>query len=274
MNKIATGKTNGNYEVAAVRKALEILCEFGADPPSLSVSDISRRMEMPKSTTHNLLRTLEAMDFLKQDPADKRYRLGPRLYELGMRFSHNTRLVAATLPHLKRLGAETKETVKLGVLSDNEILVLAAVESPYQLHTRGDEGCRAPLHCTALGKAILATLPAERVRSILQNKGLPRFTPHTIATMQRLEEELARVHEEGYTVDWEENELGVICVAAAISILVDGTAAALSVSAPASRLTRERIREYGERVMETARAVENALGGRRRGFPAAIAPPL
>jgi len=270
MNGNGNGKSPGNYEVAAVRKALELLCEFGTDPPSLSVSDLSRRMEMPKSTTHNLLRTLESMDFLKQDPADKRYRLGPRLYELGMRFSHSTRLVSAALPHLKRLAAETKETVKLGVVSDNEILILSAIESPFQLHTRGDEGLRAPLHCTGLGKAILATLPGERVRSIVEKKGLPRFTPHTIATVERLEEELNRVRVDGYTMDLEENELGVNCVAAAIAVLVDGSAAALSVSAPASRLPRERFRECGERVMETARAVENALGARRRGLPVAM----
>jgi DNA-binding IclR family transcriptional regulator len=265
-----SSKPSGNYEVAAVRKALELLCEFGTDPPSLSVSDLSRRMDMPKSTTHNLLRTLESMDFLKQDPADKRYRLGPRLYELGMRFSHSTRLVSAALPHLKRLAAETKETVKLGVVSDNEILIVSAIESPFQLHTRGDEGLRAPLHCTGLGKAILATLPGERVRSIVEKKGMPRFTPHTIATVERLEEELNRIRVDGYTVDVEENELGVNCVAAAIAVLVDGNAAALSVSAPASRMPRDSFREYGERVMETARAVENALGARRRGFSAVM----
>ena len=261
------GKPNGNYEVAAVRKALEILCEFGTDSPSLSGSDLSRRMEMPKSTMHNLLRTLESMDFLKQDPSDKLYRLGPRLYELGMRFSHSTRLVSAALPHLKRLAAETKETVKLGVISDNEILILSAIESPFQLHTRGDEGLRAPLHCTGLGKAILATLPSERVRMIAGKRGLPRFTPHTIATVERLEEELGRVRGDGFSMDLEENELGVICVAAAIAVLVDGNAAALSVSAPVTRLPRERVRECGERVLETARAVENALGARRREFP-------
>jgi DNA-binding IclR family transcriptional regulator len=264
------GKPNGNYEVAAVRKALEILCEFGTDSPSLSVSDLSRRMEMPKSTTHNLLRTLESMDFLKQDPSDKLYRLGPRLYELGMRFSHNTRLVSAALPHLKRLAAETKETVKLGVISDNEILILSAIESPFQLHTRGDEGLRAPLHCTGIGKAILATLPSEMVRAIAGKKGLPRFTPYTIATVEGLEEHLGRVRGDGFSTDLEENELGVICVAAAIAVLVDGSAAALSVSAPATRLPRERVREYGELVLETARAVENALGARPRGFPVAM----
>jgi len=271
MNENSNGRSGGNYEVAAVRKALEILCEFGTDPPNLSVSDLSRRLEMPKSTTHNLLRTLESMDFLKQDPADKRYRLGPRVYELGMRFSHSTRLVAAALPHLKRLAAETKETVKLGVLSDNEILILSAIESPFQLHTRGDEGLRAPLHCTGLGKAILATLSSDRVRAVAGVRGLPRFTPHTITTMDRLEEEMGRIRAEGYAIDMEENELGVICVAAAISVVVDGGTEALSVSAPASRLPRERIREYGERVLETARTVENALGARRRGLPVVTA---
>ncbi len=271
MNDNSNGRSGGNYEVAAVRKALEILCEFGTDPPNLSVSDLSRRLEMPKSTTHNLLRTLESMDFLKQDPSDKRYRLGPRVYELGMRFSHSTRLVAAALPHLKRLAVETKETVKLGVLSDNEILILSAIESPFQLHTRGDEGLRAPLHCTGLGKAILSTLSGDRVRAVAEARGLPKFTPHTITALGRLEEELGRIRTDGYAMDLEENELGVNCVAAAISVVVDGGTAALSVSAPASRLPRERIREYGERVLETAHTVENALGARRRGFP--VAPP-
>jgi IclR family acetate operon transcriptional repressor len=102
---------------------------------------------------------------------------------------------------------------------------------------------------------------------IAGKRGLPRFTPHTIATVERLEEELGRVRGDGFSMDLEENELGVICVAAAIAVRVDGSAAALSVSAPASRLPRECVRECGERVLETARAVENALGARRREFP-------
>jgi IclR family acetate operon transcriptional repressor len=89
--------------------------------------------------------------------------------------------------------------------------------------------------------------------------------------MDRLEEEMGRIRAEGYAIDMEENELGVICVAAAISVVVDGGTGALSVSAPASRLPRERIREYGERVLETARTVENALGARRRGLPVVTA---
>ncbi len=252
---------NGNRDssVGAVRKALEILCEFTAACPCHSVTALSRRLGMPKSTTHNLLRTLEGLDFLRQDPGDRLYRLGPRVYELGLRYSQSTHLVSTALPHLKRLAEETRETVKLGVLSSDEILVLAAIESPYQLHTRGDVGMRAPLHCTGLGKAILAALRADEVHEIVTRRGLPRFTPHTIETGEQLGRELEHIRANGYTIDREENELGVVCVAAAISVHVDHTVAALSVSGPSSRLDAARIREYSILAVETARRVERAL---------------
>ena len=268
------GRPPSTYEVAAVRKALEILCEFRAGTPSLSVSDLGRRLEMPKSTTHNLLRTLEGYDFLRQDPADRRYRLGPRVYELGLCFSHHTRLVSVALAHLRRLAELTKETVKLGVLSGQEVLILAAIESPYQLHTRGDEGQRAPLHCTGLGKAMLARLPEKDVRKIASERGLPRFTPHTITTVARLKQELERIRAAGYTLDLEENELGVICVAASLTDSTGGTLAALSISAPASRLSGERTGECAHQVLETARAIEGALNqSPRGGSETAVRPP-
>jgi DNA-binding IclR family transcriptional regulator len=248
------------YEVGAVRKALEILCQFTAETPRLSVSDLSRRLKMPKSTTHNLLRTLEGHDFLKQDPGDRRYRLG-------------TRLVSAALPHLRRLADLTKETVKLGVLSGYEVLILAAIESPYQLHTRGDEGLRAPLHCTGLGKAMLARLPDQEVREILSGRGLPWFTPHTISTVAGLKKELERIRAAGYTVDLEENELGVVCVAVSLADTAAGTLAALSVSAPTSRLSGERIAECARQVRQAARAIEDALNRPGGGTPGTAAGP-
>ncbi|MGB9605209.1 MAG: IclR family transcriptional regulator [Bryobacteraceae bacterium] len=247
--------------VGAVAKALKILCQFDASTPALSVSQVSRRLEIPKSTAHNLLRTLEAFDFLHQDPADRRYRLGPRLFELSRLFCHHTPLLAAARPHLERLAAETHETVKLGVLSEDEVLILAAVESPYQLHTRGDEGKRAPLHCTGLGKAILAVLPGEQVRQIAARWGLPKYTARTITALEALEKELAQIRSRGYALDWEENEEGVVCVAAPIPDPQGGLWASISVSAPISRMTRPRVVRMAAQVMVAARAVAAALGG-------------
>jgi DNA-binding IclR family transcriptional regulator len=258
-----SGKVSSECEVGAVRKALQILCEFNASMPRLGPSDVSRRLGIPKSTAHNLLRTLESLDFLRQDPTDRRYRLGPRVYELGLRFSQSTDLVSAAMRHLRRLAEGTKETVKLAVLSSDEILIMAAIESPYQLHTRGDEGVRAALHCTGLGKAVLSTLRTNEVLEIIKRRGLKKFTPNTITTPKRLLEELERIRADRYSLDMEENELGVVCVAAPIPVHVNGTVAALSVSAPSSRLNGERIQDYLRLVVPAARAVERELGSQR-----------
>jgi len=252
-------QTPRSYQVGAVGKALEILCQFDAQTPALAVSEVSRRLNIPKSTAHNLLRTLQAYDFLHQDPADRRYRLGPRLFELSNLFAHHTPLLAAARPHLKRLAEATRETVKLGILSEGEVLILAAVESPYQLHTRGDEGKRAPLHCTGLGKAILAALSPDQVRRIAAERGLPRLTSRTITRLDRLEEELRRIRARGWATDLEENEAGVICVAAPIPVAGSGPAASISVSAPASRLEPRGIPRLAAQVLAATRAVASTM---------------
>jgi IclR family KDG regulon transcriptional repressor len=246
-------------QVGAVRKALEILCQFDEQTAALTVSEAGRRLNIPKSTAHNLLRTLQAYDFLQQDPADRRYRLGPRLFELSSVFSHHTPLLAAARPHLKRLAERTRETVKLGVLSEGEVLILAAIESPFQLHTRGDEGKRAPLHCTGLGKAILAALSDAQVRAILAPRGLRRFTPQTITDWDRLEKELRQIRARGWAADWEENEAGVVCVAAPVPNPRGGLTASISVSAPGARLARARLAGVAAQVVAAVRAVAAAL---------------
>lgn len=251
-------------EVGAVRKALDILCLFDARCPVLSLAEISRRLGIPKSTAHNLLRTLQAYDFLQQDDADRRYRLGPRLFELSSLFAQHTPLLAAARPHLERLAARTQETVKLGVLSEAQVLILAAIESPYQLHTRGDEGRRAPLHCTGLGKAILSALNPTLVRKIVARRGLPRLTARTITRLEALEQELREIRARGYALDLEENEPGVVCVAAPIAGRSDRAAASVSVSAPAVRVTPERLKRMAGWVVAATRAIARDLAGGSR----------
>jgi DNA-binding IclR family transcriptional regulator len=254
--------SGGAGEVGAVRKALEILCAFNAAQPEFSVSELSRRLAIPKSTAHNLLKTLGNLDFLEQDPIDRRYRLGPRVFELGLRFSRSARMVAAAMPHLEKLATQTRETVKLGVLSCDEILIVAAVESPHQLHTRGDVGARAALHCTGLGKAILAAMDPAEVVAIVARRGLRRFTPRTIGSAEQLARELAETRAAGHTVDRQENEPGVVCVAAAIGGGVPAVpgVAAISVSGPASRLGDDQVANCARLLLRAVRSVETALG--------------
>jgi DNA-binding IclR family transcriptional regulator len=229
--------------------------------PAHSVSDLSRKLGLPKSTTYNLLRTLERLDFLRQDPADRRYRLGLRVFELGLLCSRENSLVSLAYPFMRKVADQTRETVKLGVPSNGEVLILAAIESPSQLHTRGDQGVRAPLHCTGLGKAILSTFGDEGVSQMVKERGLPPLTPKTITAPDRLRVELAEIRARGYSLDIEENEMGIVCAAAPVSDSAKGTAAALSVSAPASRMDMTQLKACAELVARTCKQIAALLGG-------------
>jgi DNA-binding IclR family transcriptional regulator len=247
------------YQVGSVRKALSILCLFTSERPALNVTDVSRLMHVPKSTAHNLLRTLQHFDFVSQDPVSKHYRLGRKLFELGTLYSRGNDLLTSALPHLLRLREETKETVKLGVLANTEALVVKALESPLTLHTRGDEGRLAPLYCTGIGKALLALLPNEEIRDILAKVGLRSFTPRTVTALSKLEEEVEQIRRQGYSVDWEENEEGVHCIGAPVGDS-GGERVAISVSGPASRFSKNRIPELAPLVVKAGRAISVSLG--------------
>lgn len=251
-----------DYNVGSVGKALQILCTFSTAVPQLSVSQIGRKLGLPKSTTHNLLHTLASFDFVRQDEETRLFRLGPRLYELGLQVSQLVKIESVGRPHLRHLKELTKETVKLAVPSDGEVLVIAAEESPYELHTRGDAGRRTPLHSTSLGKAILASLPDEEIRSLLERRGLHRFTTNTITDLARLQREIATVRSEGYALDWEESELGVRCAAAAVTDVTGRVVATISISGPTTRISRQRIRELASYVKEHAVEISKALARR------------
>jgi DNA-binding IclR family transcriptional regulator len=258
------GHIKPRYEVGSVRKALSILCLFSSERPALNVTDVSRLMHVPKSTAHNLLRTLQTFDFVSQDALSKHYRLGRKLFELGTLYSRGNDLLTCALPHLLRLREQTKETVKLGVLANTEVLVVKALESPLVLHTRADEGRLAPLYCTGIGKALLALLPNEEIRDILAKVGLRPFTPRTVTALSKLEEEVEQIRRQGYSVDWEENEEGVHCIGAPVGN-ASGERVAISVSGPASRFSKNRIPELAPLVVETARAISVSLGSTATG---------
>jgi len=254
-----SANNRARYEVGSVRKALSILCLFTPARPTLNVTDVSRLLDAPKSTVHNLLRTLERFDFVSQDAVSKHYRLGRRLFELGTLYSRSNDLLTCALPHLLRLWEKTNETVKLGVLANTEVMVIKSLESPLMLHTRGDEGRLAPLYCTGNGKALLALLPNEELRDILAKVGLRSFTPRTVTSLSKLEEEVEQIRRQGYSVDWEENEEGVRCIGA--PVWDSGSErVAISVAGPATRFTTSRIPELAALVVETARAISAALG--------------
>jgi IclR family transcriptional regulator, KDG regulon repressor len=244
-----------SYEVSSVRKALDILGVFSIFEPEWPLSALARRLGLPKSTAHNLLRTLQSVDLVQQNREGGAYRLGPRALEMGLTFSQSSEVLAHARPALRSLAQQTNETVKLGIMSNDQVLIVAAVESTHQLHTRGDIGTRWPLHSTSLGKAILSALSQVECEKIVRSRGMPQFTLQTLSSWPQLSRELDIVRSRGYATDFEENERGVRCVAAPIVDGLRGSVAAISLSGPRLRLEDDRLGELATQVLAAAKSI-------------------
>ena len=224
--------------------------------------EISDRVKLHKSTVHRLLMILESYRMVERDPQSGRYHLGLRLFELGTIAvaSFNVRERAGR--YLERVVFEVDETVHLCVLDSGEVLYLEKIEPTRSVRMASRVGRRIPAHCTAVGKAILSRLPDRELDDILRRHGLRQFTPRTITTPAELKAELQVIRERGYSIDNEEIEDGVRCVAATILDHAERPIAAISVSAPAFRLPLEKVPIVADSVTRAARELSQECGYR------------
>ncbi|MWK35425.1 helix-turn-helix domain-containing protein [Actinomadura sp. J1-007] len=212
---------------------LEHLADAGGE---MALSELTEVSGLPMPTIYRLMRTLVNRGYVRQEPS-KRYALGPRLIRLG---EGATRLLGSwARPSLTRLVNEVGETANMAVLEGDEAVYVAQVPSRHSMRMFTEVGRRVLPHCTGVGKALLAQLPEPKARELLSRTGMPANTPHTFTDPDALVAELARVREQGYALDDEEQEVGVRCVA----VPLPGAPAltALSVSGPSARMTREAV---------------------------------
>lgn len=245
--------------VAAVVRAAGILRAFSHERPALHFSEIVDAVGLPKSTTHRLLLTLIDVGFVEQRQ-DGTYALGIGLFEVGSLAFANVSLRAIAQPFVRRLTDATKETVHMGVLDGYEVVSLEQAPSPHSLRAEVYVGKRAPLHCTAVGKAILAFIESETWLQRYRSRGLERFTQATITDPDALAGELAATRERGYAVDNEEHEVGVRCVGAPIRDASGAVVGSLSISGPSARVTPDAVGELSRRLLEATREISAALG--------------
>lgn len=255
LNASHVARGSDSYQVASVSKALELLSCFSIGNPVWSLSDLVRRVDVPKSTAHNLLRTLKQFDLVRQNSETKQYEVGPRALELGLSFVKHSGVVAQVRPALRRLMEATGETCKFGMLSNDQVVIVAASESTFQLHTRGDVGTRWDLHSTSLGKAILATLSDDEALEILSRRGMPAYTKSTISAWKPMQAELMAIRKRGYALDLEENEPGIRCVAAAVADPLRDSIVSFSASGPRDRMPDERIPEIARHIQTAIRTL-------------------
>ncbi len=243
----------------SVTKAFRIVELLAAKPDGgMTLAELSLQLSMPKSTTHRYLATLVALGLTERDGTD-RFRLGTKVVELAGSFLANSDLRREGSAVLEDLAAKTGETVHLAVPSGGEVVYIAKVESIHALRMYSHIGARLPMHSTSLGKAILAHLPAARIDEIILAP-LTARTARTITSARELAAELERIRQQGFAIDDEENEIGVCCVGAPVFDYMAAPVAAVSISGPITRMSRERCVTLGPMVRDAALTVSRRIG--------------
>jgi IclR family acetate operon transcriptional repressor len=257
--EMASVETNGEqpYLVKPVFKALQVLIALGDEHRPLTLTEICHLVRLPKTTVFRYLQTLAHCGFVTHNRQEDMYQLGARLFELGQLAGQQLRIRDVALPVMATLRDRFNETVNLGILDGYDVVYVEMVESHHTLRMQATLGSRDPAFSTALGKAMLAFLdePARHLPTRLMPRTV--FTLHTRASVLQ---SLETVRQQGYALDDQENEDGARCVGAPIFEYPGRVAAAISVSAPASRLGRDQVATVAQAVREAAAAISRQLG--------------
>jgi len=246
--------------IRSIDRALQVLELFSLEKPEWGVTEISKALNIYKSNVHNVLTTLAEKGFVIKDSKTDKYKLGIKFFELGSIVIKNMDLRKIAHPYMEKLLKEFNETVHLGILVEGEILSIEQEESGQSLSPRIFIGKRAPLHCTGVGKAIMAYLPKDKFSFTIKEMGLIRYTENTISNEEELEKELEKIREQGYAVDNMEHEEGVRCVAGPIRDYTGKVSASLSVSGPAFRINENNIPNIAKKVKEYCDYISKEMG--------------
>jgi IclR family acetate operon transcriptional repressor len=250
---------SNSYIVQPVYKALQVLRCLGDERRELALSEICYRVDLPKTTVFRYLQTLCACGFVTHDHDTDLYRIGLRVWELGQLVHEPLRIREVALPAMRVLRDRFNETVNLGVLDGPEVVYLEIIESRRSLRMQAQLGGRDPVYSTALGKAVLALKPEDQWPAHLAADLAPR-TERTVTSLARLRQDLDQARERGFAIDDEENEEGARCIAAPIVNHLGQPLAAVSLSAPAGRLSDRVIAKAAPAVKETAAKISQRLG--------------
>jgi IclR family acetate operon transcriptional repressor len=249
-------------ENKSLAKSLAVLEALATSSRPLTAAQLGQQLKLTRPTVYRILGTLTRHEYVTRPPDGPFYRPSFKLLELGHQVLERTDLLDAARPTLRQLAAQFRETVHLAVEEGGRVVYLDKVEGSGPFCTNSRTGRRVPMHCTALGKSVLAHLPGERVRAILSRHGMLRGTPRTIVTVSDMERELDRVRRQGYAIDDVEFEEGVRCVGAPILDHRGIPIAAISVSAPVSRMRQARAHKVGRILRDAVAEVSRALGWR------------
>jgi len=246
--------------IQSVDRVVAIIKYIAAKGNAAPLTDISAGVGLSNSTAHGLLAALKRGGLVEQDEATRKYSLGIGIFELGQAVYRQMDIHNIALPYLRHLVEKYRETCQLAILSEGEIVYIEKVESPRSIRMISAVGSRHPAHCTGLGKVLLAGLSGDEFSEFLEKKPLARYTANTITDPEKLRKEIEGVRRNGYSLDREEIEDGLRCVAAPIRNDKCNTVAALSISMPANRMRPEDLPHIIADIKSAATEISGKLG--------------
>ncbi len=245
----------------AVERALDILYCFRPNQPTLTLTEISERVGMSKSTVYRLLATLEQKRFVQREEWNGTYRLGLALAELGFSVLHDNDLYRRAEPYLQRLSAEYRENVDLAVLDGADVIYIQIIESPQRVKIAAAPGQRLPAFATATGKAFMAFLPQAQLREILKYTR-KKYTDKTQVSLAALRKDLQASRARGFAISEQEYEVGINAVAAPILDAKGYPLAVIALAGPSYRLGTDRLTELGQVLCASAEGIARDIGAR------------
>jgi IclR family transcriptional regulator, acetate operon repressor len=238
-------KTPGDDTAGAVPKALRVLEAVAARKRPMSIAEVAAALDMPQPTAHRIVATLEKLGFLGREPGKRRIVEGARFVSLGLNVLQAAAASGTRHAVLAALAKKTGESCNLGVMANGHVVYIDRVESQWPLGLRFETGSRVPLHCTAIGKLLLARLPETALDAYLANGTLTRYTATTITDVRRLKAELERIRRQQFSVDNQEFMSGVVCIAVPVAGPREGgVPAGLAISAAEARLTLAGVKRF------------------------------
>jgi len=246
------------YVIPNLRNSCRILKLLGQHPDGLKAAELARRLQIPVTTTLRIMTTLHLEGFARKH--EGRYELGPVLIQLGNAALAGTEIRELALPLLHQLTSELDETSHLAIPCDERALIVAVEDSPHPLGAASRPGFLAELHCSSTGKIFLSFLFHDRLAEIVAKTRPQRRTPHTLTTLSQLKREVELTVKRGYSLDNEEFNLGVRCLAAPVLDADGDVIAAIGITASTVRFTKDRIPEIAAKVRLIAAELSRLMG--------------
>ena len=239
----------------SIERAFAILEYLDGSRRGRNISELSRTLGIPKSTTHVIVRLLQRLGYLSLDECKRQYSLGLKVYGLGRGLMKSFNLPDKALGPMKWLVEATRCTSQLAVLAEDQAMYVQKVEGPGLIQFNSYVGKRTNLHCTGVGKVLLAYAPEEKQEHILNRRSFARYTIKTITSPGALRKELVKVRQRGYALDDEEEELEVRCVAAPVFNQNGECVAALAIAGTVGQIRNELIDELASQVLKAANRI-------------------